>query len=507
MNKKIFLSESHPALAAEAIGWDPANITAGSGKVLRWKCSEGHVYEAPVYSRTSAKPTGCPYCSNRKVLSGFNDLKTTHPEIAKEAIGWDPTQFSAGMAKKMEWKCSKGHRYSSVIHSRSKGIGCPVCSNRKVELGVNDLKTTHPEIAKEANKWNPSSYVAGSDKIMEWKCSKGHLFKSAIKNRALKNVGCSVCSNRKVEVGVNDLAKTHPALASQANGWDPHSVTAESHKKMEWKCEKGHIWSALVNSRSRGRGCPVCTNQVLQVGINDLATTNPEIAKQAFEWDPSTVLSGSKIKKLWKCEKGHVWDAAINTRLRESGHGCPFCSNHRLLVGFNDFATTHPYLLGEVNGWDPTKIIAGAREKKSWKCKEGHIWETSIGARTGSKESGCPSCAKYGYDPQRDGWLYFLEHEKWNMFQIGITNVPDVRLSVHKKNGWQIIEIRGPMEGHMAQKWESSILRMLKSCGADLANRLIAGKFDGYTEAWSKEKFSVKTISELMMRTEEWENR
>ena len=46
---------------------------------------------------------------------------------------------------------------------------------------------------------------------------------------------------------------------------------------------------------------------------------------------------------------------------------------------------------------------------------------------------------------------------------------------------------------------------MLKAKGADLSNAKIAGKFDGYSEAWSKSTFEVKSIKELMRLTEEFE--
>ena len=92
------------------------------------------------------------------------------------------------------------------------------------------------------------------------------------------------------------------------------------------------------------------------------------------------------------------------------------------------------------------------------------------------------------------------------MYQIGITNVPDIRLARHKKKGWKIIELRGPMDGHLTQQWETAILRMLKAKGADLSNAKIAGRFDGYTEAWSKSTFDVKSIKDLMGLTEEFED-
>ena len=91
------------------------------------------------------------------------------------------------------------------------------------------------------------------------------------------------------------------------------------------------------------------------------------------------------------------------------------------------------------------------------------------------------------------------------MFQIGITNDPDKRLGQHKKIGWELLELRGPMDGHLTQQWETAILRMLKSNGADLSNDKIAGKFDGYSEAWSKSTFEVGSIKELMRLTEEFE--
>ena len=91
------------------------------------------------------------------------------------------------------------------------------------------------------------------------------------------------------------------------------------------------------------------------------------------------------------------------------------------------------------------------------------------------------------------------------MFQIGITNYPDDRLHSHGLLGWEVLEMRGPMDGHLTQQWETAILRMLKAKGADLSNSKIAGKFDGYSEAWSKSTFEAKSIKELMRLTEEFE--
>ena len=46
---------------------------------------------------------------------------------------------------------------------------------------------------------------------------------------------------------------------------------------------------------------------------------------------------------------------------------------------------------------------------------------------------------------------------------------------------------------------------MLRANGANLGDKTINGKFEGFTEAWSKSTFEVKSIKELMRLTEEFE--
>jgi hypothetical protein len=95
------------------------------------------------------------------------------------------------------------------------------------------------------------------------------------------------------------LSETHPELAKQADGWDPTGVFAGTDKKLQWKCSQGHKWIATGNKRLAGKGCPVCTNRKVLVGYNDLATTHPELSKEAFGWDPTGVIAGTNKKLQW----------------------------------------------------------------------------------------------------------------------------------------------------------------------------------------------------------------
>jgi len=162
-------------------------------------------------------------------------LSKTHPKLAKEAHGWDPSKFSRGLKNRMEWKCKLGHIYKSFISDCAlKGSGCPYCSGNKVLSGFNDLETTHPNLIKEANGWDPKTKSAGSGKTVSWKCVSGHVWLASPQSRSLHKTNCPYCSGNKVLQGFNDLATTHPIIASQAINWDPSKLSFGSHKNVTW---------------------------------------------------------------------------------------------------------------------------------------------------------------------------------------------------------------------------------------------------------------------------------
>lgn len=499
------LVTTDPELAKEADGWDPTKISKGSSKKLAWKCRNSHHWNATVGSRSNGK-TGCPYCANKKLLQGFNDLATTHPEIATQAYGWDPTSIVAGRSEILEWKCGFGHIWKVSAHTRTRNnAGCPVCINRQIIDGVNDLATTHPQLLEELNQELPSGVSAGSHKKLSWKCSRGHIYSAEIRSRALRGSGCGICANNIGSKYEGNLSESHPEIANEAFEWNPETATAGSGKNRLWKCKLGHIYTASPTSRVHMQSsCSICSNHKVLFWFNDLETLWPEIAREAYLWDPATVTPGSHKKREWKCNNGHIYEASPKSRVGMKS-GCAICTNQKCLPGFNDLATTNPELSREAYGWDPSQVVAGYAKKLKWKCEFGHIWIATGHSRSRGDKTGCPTCAKNGFDPNAPAFLYFLRQPQWEMYQIGITNNFVRRMAEHQKNNWELLEIRGPMDGHLTQQWERAILRMLKAGGADLSNSKVAGKFDGYSEAWSKSTFEVKSVKELMRLTEEYE--
>jgi hypothetical protein len=382
-----------PHLAVEADGWDPRLVSFGSGRRLPWRCTQGHSYTASVKNRVNG--SGCPYCANKQMLPGFNDLATVRSDFADQANGWDPATTLAGGNERRQWRCRFGHTWEQSIRSRlDNNSGCPYCSNQRVWQGFNDLATVAPDLAQEADGWDPSVTLAGGKTPRRWKCSSGHRWEVSVGARVGHKSGCPACAGNRLEMGHNDVATLRPDLALEAVGWDPRQVSVSSKEKRRWRCEFGHEWDASPGGR-RKSGCPVCAGNRVLVGFNDLSTVSPALAIEADGWDPKSVTRSSGRKLPWLGACGHRWEATVASRTL--GTGCPYCptagSGRRTMGGYNDLATTHPHLAVQAVGWDPTTVSMGSVKRLRWRCPRGHEWVATPNNRTARGGRDCPVCS------------------------------------------------------------------------------------------------------------------
>lgn len=269
------LFTTHPHLKES---WSPKNtinpleISAGSNRKILWVCDLKHEYLSTPAKRTIYN-TNCPYCTGKRVLEDFNDLATTHPELVKE---WSPnniikpTEISAGSEKKVLWLCNLGHEYEANPYGRIRlNSNCSFCSNQKVLPGFNDLATTRPDLLaywSPNNTIKPTEVTSGSNKIVLWVCPLGHEHKHKIYDKSKSNVvNCSICDNRRLLVGFNDVASRYPDLInewSEKNILLPTEVIAGGHKKYWRKCLNGHEDFKQSIHYWPNHGCSKCTSIV-----------------------------------------------------------------------------------------------------------------------------------------------------------------------------------------------------------------------------------------------------
>ncbi|MCB9605477.1 MAG: zinc-ribbon domain-containing protein [Polyangiaceae bacterium] len=263
----------------------PRDLVAGSTRLVWWRCKRGpdHVWRQSPAARMSGH--GCPFCAGWSV-SVTNSLAAVYPQVAAE---WHPTKNGKlrpngvvpGSAKRVWWRCAKGHAWCVAINARTALMssggevrGCPVCKNR-IATSSNSLAATHPALSKQwhpsANgKLTPKDVVRGSRVRVWWRCKRGHEWEASVTARANRNTGCPFCSGLRV-APENALAARNKKLAAQwhptKNGkLSPREVGEMSGKQVWWQCPrvKRHVWRAGVGQRRRNKHpleCPFCAGR------------------------------------------------------------------------------------------------------------------------------------------------------------------------------------------------------------------------------------------------------
>lgn len=133
---------------------------------------------------------------------GFNDFATKYPQLAEEwsdrNLPLTPDTVNDKSRKNVWWKCRTcGFEWKSVIYSRANGSMCPVCAERAILTGYNDLATTDTHLISEWDfdkntSFSPEHISRHSMYGVWWKCPLNHSYKARISDR-VSGMGCKVC--------------------------------------------------------------------------------------------------------------------------------------------------------------------------------------------------------------------------------------------------------------------------------------------------------------------------
>ena len=399
------------------VGITPDTISIGSNKHVWWVGECGHSWDIRLCTRIKLN-TKCPYCSGKRVLSGFNDIQTTHPTIASE---WHPTKngnlkptdVSIGSNKKVWWLGKCGHEWYAYIYPRKNGTGCPKC---KLELHTSFseqtvyyyIKKYFPDaingdksaIGMELDIYIPSQHIA-----IEY---DGAAFHTATRKSDIqKNQQCNANGIQLIRIQETDSIKYSDCVCIVRD-------MIRSNENLTYTIQQLFKILGVQNADiDVVRDESSILSLYMQIKAdNSLAAKHPELIK---EWHPmknglltpDRVNSGSTRKVWWRCSCGYEWPARISHR--SNGVGCPQCNKgggNYTTQGVNDLATVAPAIakewdyaqnLGLHNGFGvdistPAKISAKSSIKVGWVCNLGHHYMCAVNKRT-SRGDGCPYCA------------------------------------------------------------------------------------------------------------------
>lgn len=446
----------------------PEDYLSQSNKKVWWVCSEGHEWQAAIYSRSSGR--GCPYCAGKLPSKTYN-LKYNFPSIAAE---WheknelSPENFTPFSNKKILWKCAKGHEWTtSIVQRTASGNGCPKCSNQSSKNEIRILTELHVAIGKslsrhkidaiEVDIFIPSLNVAIEYDGKYWHEGKDQ--KDREKSSTLEAKGIKLFRVREAPL----LPLTSKDLIIPSGSLITKDQLNQLVLKISDDFNASYVGATqFVNDELYRTYLEYFPSPFPE---KSLSQVNPKLSA---EWHPqknspltpANFSANAKQKVWWRCRTGHEWEAAIYSR-NAGGHQCPYCVGIKATAK-TCLASTHPFL---AEMWHPTKnggatpwnTKAGSGIKRWWQCKKDprHIWELSPDKmKAPRKNLHCPHCRSLGaqhpeivhlWHPEKNGdvtpfdvlsgsgkkfWWLCSEnpHHEWQLSPNAITK-PDRKLS------------------------------------------------------------------------------
>ena len=429
------LQETHPYLAKF---WDKSNDKSiseywhKSSECINWKCPCCNVsfYCSPneMASRTDLENSNFQTCPNHcdwDTLVFNNDILYNFPKLQEEWSDKNGLPVHLALShietKKYWWKCSvcQGEYLCSIPIRKEVRDSCPYCNDEQPLKGYNTISDIHPELtsywsSKNIQKIDEITLSEAKNKKYIWLCDCCNLeFNEKLSivldqflnnnNRELKKI-CPYC-NKKIPKPEESLGYQKPFLKSEwlenSNG-DIYNIFSNSNDIIEWICRKCHRnFKAKISNRAEDdKCCPYCSNRKLIKGINDLATTHPHLKK---EWSSlndkqlDCLTNKSSYKAWWNCSVcSNTYQQVVSQKFT-SKISCPYCRKAKILKGFNDLETTHPWLIKEwstLNDRESCTIMSNSNYRAWWKCSacNGEYQQTIKNKLTRKKS--CPYCKK-----------------------------------------------------------------------------------------------------------------
>lgn len=448
---KINIIDKDPVIAQELSSKNELSaedVIPSNRTMMWWVCSVcGKEWEQSpktrFYSR-SAGP-GCPDCrrARRKLAqkSGTVSLVDKYPRVYEMLVDPDISLLANNTVIR-KWYCRTcDTSWSGSIEeqlNREDPHHGPYCTKR----------TVSSDLTEWLEYWSEDNPPA---ETVSFRTTKEYLWNLPDGTQLSKS------PNDVADGGLWHKLKYPVSVQSYADLWSPTNndspimVGRSSKEAYLWDGECGHQWSRSPFGMNKVSSCPECDRRnreeqkelletqklrdqeiarlkrkqekvqqkldeetrrrqskhetwkrrvaKMQAEGTTLRQARPNIADQVITpVDTNTILATSTVRLQFQCEHGHTWDTSLRDRVRKNS-GCPVCSGHKVLSGFNDLETRFPDLAAQWHPDNPlsvNEVSAGSNKYYLWLCDEcGGTFSAQPNTRT-HRGDGCPNCSLKG---------------------------------------------------------------------------------------------------------------
>jgi hypothetical protein len=200
-------------------------------------------------------------------------------------------------------------------------------NEKKIELrdlGVRNTRRLDEMRAVAAHRGGEclSDFYINNNTRLRWRCSKGHEWE-AVPNSIKSGSWCSICGDAEAARKRAYTIEEMRAFATKRGGECLSLTYQNSKSRLRWRCVKGHEWETQGSVIVAGHWCPKCEKERLgrQYALN-IQDMQEVAAKRGGKCLSSTYLN-NRSRLIWRCSKGHEWEAIANSVRR--GSWCPIC--------------------------------------------------------------------------------------------------------------------------------------------------------------------------------------
>jgi len=426
-NKRLTIEEMKK-IAVSNGGECISNYYINSGRKLKWKCNEGHIWKATPSKIKYGQ--WCPECGGTKKLT----IKYMH-ELARRRGGECLSDKYINIDTKLRWRCSKGHEWDAIPYSIKIGKWCPRCAFdslavQRRKYSIADMQ----RVAEDKNGECLSKKFQNINSKLWWQCELGHEWEATYKNIS-KGKWCPMCArgvsericrkyfeeifqkkfpslkpkwlrlNRKTRLELDGYCE-ELKIAFEYQGHQ-HFGDVKLFKNMNLQtrqkydrlkrslCKKNNIILIeipfTINYGDMGEYIlDQCKKKGIRINV-DLSKLDHKLFKvfspqklsemktiaQSRSGDclSSEYINNSTHLK-WQCELGHEWEATpANIK---KGTWCPVCAGKNRGASQRLTIQHAQSVAKSFGGKCLSEEYVNARTKLIWQCSEGHIFRSIL---------------------------------------------------------------------------------------------------------------------------------
>lgn len=257
-----------------------------------------------------------------------------------------------------------------------------------------------------------------------------------------------------------------------------------AHNHITVICPKHGLFEQMANAHLQGRGCSKCVIENMTKSKENFVLSANKLHDNKYLYE-KVVYMNTNTKVIITCPIHGDFSMLPANHLK--GQNCPKCGTINATKAqtksiskfIEDAHITHG------NKYDYSKVVyTRAKNKITIICPVHGEFEQTPDSHLYGR--GCPKCAKYGFDPSKPAYLYYLKittDDNQILYKIGITNrTVNERFQIADLQKIEIIKQKLYEVGQDALDWENKLKQQFNNYRYVGPNILKDGNTELFTE-------------------------